>query len=270
VHAAANAAGEYTIVGLRSGSYSVEFEQFTETEAPSEYITQTDKGVGVTQGSTTAGINAALIPRKPNNTGAPVASGTPSVGQTLSCANGSWIGIPTISYAYKWLRDGSAIAGASGGTYVVQAADQGHSLACEVTASNPAGHAAATSNTLKVAAPLPPPPPALTGARLTNKRFRVAKRDTAILAKKAPLGTSIHLALSEASKLQRAHAKHCNRTLTVGTLTRSNEPQGADIVPFSGRIGHRPLEPRAYKAVLNASNANGLAAPVTLTFVVVR
>jgi hypothetical protein len=114
------------------------------------------------------------------------------------------------------------------------------------------------------------------------------------LAKKAPLGTSIHLALSEASKLQivitrsapglrrghrcvapttklkRAHAKHCNRTLTVGTLTRSNEPQGADIVPFSGRIGHRPLEPRAYKAVLNASNANGLAAPVTLTFVVVR
>lgn len=217
-------------------------------------------------------------------------SGTPSVGQTLSCANGSWIGIPTISYAYKWQRD----RGGVWGTYVVQAADQGHSLACEVTASNPAGHAAATSNTLKVAAPLPPPPPALTGARLTNKRFRVAKRDTAILAKKAPLGTSIHLALSEASKLQivitrsapglrrghrcvapttklkRAHAKHCNRTLTVGTLTRSNEPQGADIVPFSGRIGHRPLEPRAYKAVLNASNANGLAAPVTLTFVVVR
>jgi protocatechuate 3,4-dioxygenase beta subunit len=295
--AVTNAAGEYTIVGLSTGSYTVEFEQFTETEAGSEYINQSRTGIGVAQGNTTSGINVALVPRKPSNTSAAVASGTPTVGQTLSCSNGSWSGIATITYAYKWLRDGSAIAGATGSTYVVQATDQAHGLACEVTATNPAGHASATSNTLKVAAPPPPPPPpppTLSGAGLTNKRFRVANKDTAVVAKKAPRGTSFHLTLSEPSKVQivitrsapglrrghrclaptaklkHAHAKRCTRTLTAGTLTRLHEPQGVSIVPFSGRIGHRPLQPGVYKATLKASNANGVAAPVVLTFIVVR
>ena len=51
---------------------------------------------------------------------APTITGTPSVGQTLSCSNGSWVGAPTLSYAYKWLRDGSEIGGATNGTYVGQ------------------------------------------------------------------------------------------------------------------------------------------------------
>jgi hypothetical protein len=291
-----NTNGEYSILGLATGSYNLEFELFSETEGGSAYLPLSDNGVGATQGRTTSGINVSLTPKKPNNTGSPVASGTPSVGQTLSCSNGSWIGAPTLTYAYKWLRDGSAITGATGSTYVVQSADQGHGLSCEVTATNPVGHASATSNTLKVTAAAPPPPlpPTLSAARLTNKRFRVAKKDTALSAKKAPLGTIFRFALSAPSnlqiaitrsapglrhgrgclaptkKLRKAHAKHCTRTLKMGTLRRSGERAETDSVPFSGRLGHRPLAPGAYKAVLVASGPGGLSAPVALTFVIVR
>jgi alpha-tubulin suppressor-like RCC1 family protein len=144
-----------------------------------------------------------------------------------------------------------------------------------------------TTNTLATA-------PTLTAASLTNRRFRVAKKDTAISAKKAPLGTTFRFTLSAPAKLQiaitrsvpglrrghsclapnaklrRKHAKRCTRTLTVGTLTRSSEPKGADSIAFSGRIGHRALSPQPYKALLSASNARGRSKPVTLAFVVVR
>ncbi len=86
----------------------------------------------------------------PVNTSAPVASGTPALGQTLSCSSGSWTGYPPPTFTYQWLDDGTPIAGASTSTYVVQVADQGHVLACQVTASNSAGSESATSNTLQV------------------------------------------------------------------------------------------------------------------------
>jgi hypothetical protein len=137
-------------------------------------------------------------------------------------------------------------------------------------------------------------PPTLTLVSLTNKRFRVAKRTTAILARKAPLGTTFrftlsapakltitvtrtapglrrgHSCLAPTARLKHKHAKRCTRTLTVGTLTRSSEPKGADRIPFSGRIGRRALSPRGYNAVLAASNAAGRSHPVTLSLIIVR
>jgi hypothetical protein len=88
----------------------------------------------------------------PVNTSAPVASGTPAPGQTLSCSNGSWTGYPPPTFTYQWLRDGTPIGGASTSAYVVQSADQGHGLTCQVTASNSAGSEGATSNTVQVPA----------------------------------------------------------------------------------------------------------------------
>lgn len=158
--ATTNANGEYTISGLPTGSYKVEFEL-------EKYITQYFNNqslftsanlVGVTQPNTSSGINAALVTDTPANTSAPVAYGTPAVGQTLLCSNGSWTGSPAPTFAYQWLRDGSAIAGAASVAYVAQAADQGHALSCEATGTNGYGHASAkSSNSLAV----PAPPPAL-------------------------------------------------------------------------------------------------------------
>lgn len=178
-----NATGEYTIVGLPSGSYFVEFEApFTEHEP--EYLAQTREGVGVVQGSTT-GVSAALVPSRPINTMAPVASGVPLVGQTLSCSRGTWTGLTPLGFSYKWLRDGLPIA--SGNTYAVQTADEGHGLACEVQAENSVGRASAKSNTLTVPvqalSPLsppalpPPPPPPPTSAPALLKPAHVNESD---------------------------------------------------------------------------------------------
>jgi hypothetical protein len=74
----------------------------------------------------------------PENTVAPIVGGTAKVGQGLTCSEGTWTASPT-SYAYRWLRDGVAIGAAESSVYTVTAADEGHSIFCEVTATNPVG-----------------------------------------------------------------------------------------------------------------------------------
>lgn len=86
--------------------------------------------------SATAGV--------PSNTVAPVVSGTPAVGSTLSVSNGTWTGSPT-SYSYQWKRDGVPIIGASSSSYTVVSADVGHTLIASVTATNGSGSASVDS-----------------------------------------------------------------------------------------------------------------------------
>ena len=74
----------------------------------------------------------------PANTVAPVLSGTPTVGQTLSCTTGTWTNSPT-SYAYSWFRGATFISSGASNTYVIVAADTGSSITCFVTATNAAG-----------------------------------------------------------------------------------------------------------------------------------
>jgi hypothetical protein len=93
--------------------------------------------LGMAVGSTLAAGETALEP-KPVNTEAPKLTGTPKVGQMLSCSQGGWSNNPS-SYSYTWLRSGSPIAGQTASTYTVQSADQGHSVTCQVTAGNSGG-----------------------------------------------------------------------------------------------------------------------------------
>lgn len=85
-----------------------------------------------------AGATAPAPAPTPVNSTAPVLTGTPAPGQTLTCSTGAWTNNPS-AYTYAWLRDGSPIAGQASSTYVVQGADQGHSISCQVTASNSGG-----------------------------------------------------------------------------------------------------------------------------------
>jgi hypothetical protein len=82
----------------------------------------------------------------PENTAAPIVSGTAKVGQTLTCSEGMWTNPAPTSYAYRWLRDGVAIGGAESSTYTVTSADEGHGISCEVTATNAVGSRSAASD----------------------------------------------------------------------------------------------------------------------------
>jgi hypothetical protein len=86
----------------------------------------------------------------PANTVAPVISGTPTVGQTLSSTTGTWTGTVPITYTYQWKRAGSDIVGATSSTYILVQADATFAVTCVVTGTNIAGSANATSNSLTI------------------------------------------------------------------------------------------------------------------------
>ncbi len=120
----------------------------------------------------TATTTYGATPQDSNNIGAgsipaftvsPVASGTPAVGQTLSCTAGTTTGTATIISTYQWRRDGVDIGGATSSTYVVVTADAGTDLDCMVTATNSFGYDTQDSNDISI------PVAMITGYRLWLK-----------------------------------------------------------------------------------------------------
>jgi hypothetical protein len=82
--------------------------------------------------------------------GTPTITGTAGMDQTLTAKPGTW-SPDGVTHAYQWLRDGSAIAGATSSTYRVQAADVGGKLSVKVTGSK-AGYASVSSTSAPTAA----------------------------------------------------------------------------------------------------------------------
>jgi hypothetical protein len=86
--------------------------------------------------------DTATVTQIPINTGLPMISGTPQVGQTLTASTGTWTNSPT-SYAYQWYSNaGGAISGATAATYMPVAGDIGNMLSVAVTATNAGGSSA--------------------------------------------------------------------------------------------------------------------------------
>ena len=106
--------------------------------------------------------SALVVPEPPNNTTAPAVLGTTQDGETLSVDLGTWTGTAPLDYDYQWQRCDAAgancvdISGATDDTYDLTAADIGHTIRIEVTATNDAGDDTATStpSTVTLAAPL--------------------------------------------------------------------------------------------------------------------
>jgi alpha-tubulin suppressor-like RCC1 family protein len=135
--------------------------------------------------------------------GVPVLTGTPTVGQPLQCAPGSWQGDQPQSHSFQWRRDATTIAG-SAVTHTIGPADQGHRISCRVTATNLAGSASANSNSIDVAAP---PTADLAVFNESPKRLRVSKSGRFTYAF---LATPLHsgsLALKSTKKIKRAGKK---------------------------------------------------------------
>ena len=95
--------------------------------------------------------NSVEVPGgQPENIEAPEASGTPAVGEVLTCSQGTWNGQPAPTYTYQWLLDGVEIPSATANTYTVGSADRGLVLSCRVTASNREGTESADSRVLAI------------------------------------------------------------------------------------------------------------------------
>jgi hypothetical protein len=103
-------------------------------------------GTGANETFTTAtSTQIAIIHPNPSITG------TPAVGQTLTCHAGTASGTsPQLSYA--WVRDQIPIVGAVGSTYAVKGQDSGHHLQCQVTATDGGGSATALSSFVTIPA----------------------------------------------------------------------------------------------------------------------
>jgi hypothetical protein len=257
-----NTHGEYTITGLSSGAYDVEYSwEFSEVEekeyekAPAyipKYISQYYNGqtsaasantVAVGEGNTTSGISVAMVPSAPHNTAAPAISGTALADDTLTCSNGSWTGEDMLSvqtgwplttpFGYQWLRDGSAITGATSVSYLVQSADEGHALACEVTATNAAGHEASKSGSVTVPVP----------AVVAFTQRLVFVKDTA----KASIACANAVCAGNAEITARVGAKHGHKRTVViakGSYTLAAGTHGTVALRLTGRGAEAMLAAR--------------------------
>ena len=131
--------------------------------------------------------------KSPEAAGAPVLSGSSTVGSSLTCAPATWAADPVgtglswapQSTATEWTLNGSALNGATGPTLT---ATQAGSYACRSIATNGAGSTPATSATITVAAPATTPPPPTTVSLL---RVKLDKRHgtATVLAKVSGPGT---------------------------------------------------------------------------------
>ena len=81
---------------------------------------------------------------------APALEGSGRIGEAVALDPGAWSGTPAPELAVEWRRDGAAIAGAAGPSYLPEAADDRTALTAKVVASNAAGSAAAETAALGI------------------------------------------------------------------------------------------------------------------------
>lgn len=129
------------IVGATSNTYTLTSNEVgttvtcvvTATNASGSSSATTD-GVGPVTAAGSSPVNTVL----------PSVSGTPTEGQTITAALGTWTNSPT-SYTYQWKNNASDISGATASTYVLQTSDVGDTITVAVTAINASGSTTATS-----------------------------------------------------------------------------------------------------------------------------
>ena len=99
-----------------------------------------------------AGVSTRVVPVV---TVAPLISGTPAIGQVLTCSSGTWTLSPS-GYVYTWRRNDMTIYGTTGNTYTVAPEDSGTSITCIVAAIGAEGAGyAISSNAMDIPSSIP-------------------------------------------------------------------------------------------------------------------
>jgi hypothetical protein len=116
----------------------------------------------------------------------PTISGKSQVGETLTADPGEWTQGPTFTYQWQQCNEAGAsctdIAGATGKTYGVRAADKDHTIRVEVTAKNLAGTTTGQSDRTSVVtvgtspAPTPTPTPVGVGGAISITAISLPNR----------------------------------------------------------------------------------------------
>jgi hypothetical protein len=124
------------------------------------YVVQTDDlGTSITcletisnpLGTVTASSNVLRVSGlAPYTITAPTIAGNKAIGGTLTLTAGSYGGQQPLNINRQWLRNGAAIAGEIGATYVVQAQDDGKSISCAEYISNDVGTIGVNTNVILI------------------------------------------------------------------------------------------------------------------------
>lgn len=205
---------------------------------------------------------------------------------------------PGDSVSYGWLFSDGARSADQSSSHAFAAGP----FSATVTARDPTGQTASSTLTGTVAAPPPvtPPPdttaPVITGAAFSPRTFRASvDTSTATAAKKAPVGSTLKLTLSEAATVtiviaekrsgrtktskgkstcvaetkSNRKAKRCTFYTTRATLTRAAQLAGAHSYQFTGRVKDRALKAGSYRATITATDAaKNASAAATATFTI--
>ena len=249
-----------------------------------------DGAGGVLAGGTFTGFDLApqqgiaSFSEPPANTAVPTVAGIRRVGSGLTCSPGTWTGSTPQSYAYAWLRDGSAIAGEAAAGRTVSQGDAGHELRCQVTATNLGGAVSAVSAAMTIppVAGIRPErtPPVISRLKITPSAFRAAKKgaSTAKARAKRKPGARVSYTLSKSATVtftvaratrgrllgrscvratKRLRGKRtCIRFVSVrGSIVR-RRGAGADGFRFTGRLGKRALSPGGYRMTAKAVDSD--------------
>lgn len=106
--------------------------------------------LGTSPGYASATTTSKVLRVAAHNSVRPTFSGTLRVGRKLTGTRGTWYA-PNHTYTYRWLRDGKAISGATGLTYVTKSTDRGRRISLRVTrqrAGFPTVHAFSVARTI--------------------------------------------------------------------------------------------------------------------------
>ncbi len=120
---------------------------------------------GHAESLTSAATDAVAVAARPNSpvTGAPTITGTAQLGETLT-ADTSGIadadGLDNATFAYQWIADDSAVAGATAATYTLAAADERKAIKVRVSFTDDAGHAESLTSAATAAVAAKPNSPA--------------------------------------------------------------------------------------------------------------
>jgi hypothetical protein len=100
--------------------------------------------------SRTSASTAAVTPATLTSTPVPTITGTATAGKTLTAVAGTWAPGP-VAVTYQWYRGKTAIAGATGPTHVLTAADYKQTLSVRTTGTRP-GYYSVTQSSAATAA----------------------------------------------------------------------------------------------------------------------